>query len=108
MMAINLAHQKSWFNIWLECDSMIVVDIFNGKTNPPWQLLNKWNHCKRLLSSFTWKVSHVYREDNTCADKLANYGLSITSSTCWNNAPTFIWNDVFRNRSNLPNFRFVY
>ncbi|CAL0318467.1 unnamed protein product [Lupinus luteus] len=86
MMAINLAHQKSWFNIWLECDSMIVVDIFNGKANPPWQLLNKWNHCKRLLSSFTWKVSHVYREGNTCADKLANYGLSITSSTCWDNA----------------------
>ncbi|CAL0304839.1 unnamed protein product [Lupinus luteus] len=86
---------------------MLVMDIFNGNTNPPWKLLRKWNHCKHLLSSMTWVVSHVYREGNTCADKLANFGLSINTTRWWNHAPSFILNDVIRNRLNLPNYRFV-
>ncbi|CAL0303089.1 unnamed protein product [Lupinus luteus] len=107
MHAINLAHQKDWKNIWLECDSTIVVDIFKGSTQPPWKLRSKWNLCKNTLSCMSWVVTHVYREDNTCADKLANFGLSIHNIRWWNHAPHFIINDVTRNRANLPNYRFV-
>ncbi|KAF1871923.1 hypothetical protein Lal_00012140 [Lupinus albus] len=31
IMEIEIAHHKGWRNIWLECDSAMVVDIFNGK-----------------------------------------------------------------------------
>ncbi|KAF1894029.1 hypothetical protein Lal_00003945 [Lupinus albus] len=31
IMAIEIAYHKGWRNIWLECDSALVVSIFNGK-----------------------------------------------------------------------------
>ncbi|XP_019432708.1 PREDICTED: uncharacterized protein LOC109339679 [Lupinus angustifolius] len=107
ILAIIFAHQKGWHNIWLECDSMIVVDIFYDKAIPPWKLLSKWNHCKKLLSSMNWVATHIYREGNTCADQLANFGLSIQNIEWWNHAPSFILDEVNRNRLNLPNSRFV-
>ncbi|KAF1894205.1 hypothetical protein Lal_00004129 [Lupinus albus] len=38
---IEIAHNKGWKVIWLECDSSLVVDIFKGKCYIPWKLLNK-------------------------------------------------------------------
>ncbi|CAL0329480.1 unnamed protein product [Lupinus luteus] len=87
---------------------MIVVDIFKGSSQPPWKLRSKWNQCKHTLSSMSWVVSHVYREGDTCADKLANFGLSIQNTRWWNFVPHFIINDATRNRANLPNYRFVH
>ncbi|CAL0312718.1 unnamed protein product [Lupinus luteus] len=49
LMAIEIAHSKGWFNIWLECDSTIVVAIFNGKVNVPWKQFKNWNHCRLLI-----------------------------------------------------------
>ncbi|KAF1882206.1 hypothetical protein Lal_00038851 [Lupinus albus] len=35
MMAIEIAYLKGWRDIWIECDSALVVDIFNGKGKIP-------------------------------------------------------------------------
>ncbi|KAF1888435.1 hypothetical protein Lal_00011206 [Lupinus albus] len=52
IMAVEIAQQKGWMDIWLECDSVMVVEIFNGKGTIPW------------------------REGNTYADRLAAFGVS--------------------------------
>ncbi|KAF1864426.1 hypothetical protein Lal_00021848 [Lupinus albus] len=36
--AIQISHQKGWRTIWLECDSVLVVDILKGKGVIPWRL----------------------------------------------------------------------
>lgn len=51
-------------------------------------------------------VSHIFREDNIFADKLANFGLSIIDVLWWDLVPSFIREDFFRNRMGFPNFRF--
>ncbi|KAH1127377.1 hypothetical protein GYH30_016102 [Glycine max] len=48
--------------------------------------------------------SHIYREANSCTDKLANFGVSSRDShTWWNSIPSFVKEEFFRNRFNLPN-----
>ncbi|KAF1876448.1 hypothetical protein Lal_00029796 [Lupinus albus] len=37
----SIAYRNGRKDIWLECDYVFVVDIFNGKGNIPWKLANK-------------------------------------------------------------------
>jgi hypothetical protein len=41
-------------------------------------------------------VSHVYREGNFVADKLANLGLTVTNFTWWHTTPPSIRDDLLR------------
>jgi hypothetical protein len=38
----------------------------------PWKLNVKWKNCLHIIRNFRFRFSHIYREGNTCADKLAN------------------------------------
>jgi hypothetical protein len=42
-------------------------------------------------------VSHVFREGNFVAEKLANLGLSLNDFTWWNFAPSSIWAELAGN-----------
>ncbi|KAF1876319.1 hypothetical protein Lal_00029667, partial [Lupinus albus] len=53
--AIQIAHQKGWRTIWLECDSTLLVDIFTGKGVIPWRLANNWHRCLGWISSMRFK-----------------------------------------------------
>ncbi|XP_019432113.1 PREDICTED: uncharacterized protein LOC109339159 [Lupinus angustifolius] len=72
--AIKMAYKKGWLNLWLEVDSILVLQIFKGNSKPPWKLLNDWHRCKKFLDSMNYKITHIYREGNICADKLASFG----------------------------------
>lgn len=50
--------------------------------------------------------SHIYREVNSCTDKLANHGYGVTSSFWCDVLPTFISQDIFRDRVGLSNYHF--
>lgn len=43
----------------------------------PWKHLNRWSNCIYITKSMDFKVSHIYKEGNTCVDSLASYGLII-------------------------------
>ncbi|XP_019458482.1 PREDICTED: uncharacterized protein LOC109358584 [Lupinus angustifolius] len=73
---IQFANSNGWNAVWLEYDSSIMVDIFKGKHKPPWKLLNKWLLLKATMEGMDCIVSHIYREGNSCADKLVNYGIN--------------------------------
>lgn len=49
---------------------------------------------------------HIYREGNSCADKLASRGTVIHNFQRWDLIPSFISEDFFHNRFGLPNYRF--
>ncbi|KAF1878461.1 hypothetical protein Lal_00047130 [Lupinus albus] len=51
-------------------------------------------------------ISHIYREGNSCADKLASYGIVSMRKSIWFSPPNFLTNEYHRNRLGLPNFRF--
>ncbi|CAJ2651412.1 unnamed protein product [Trifolium pratense] len=106
MIAIETAASKGWSYLWLESDSMLVVLAFSSAKIVPWALRNRWDNCVTLLSNMNFYVSHIYREGNHCADKLANIGLSLHGLTWWNHIPTRLQGDFIRNRLGMPYFRF--
>lgn len=106
MVAIEVAHLNNWHNLWLETDSKLVYLAFKSSKIVPWSLRNRWDNCLHLLSMFRFNVTHIYREGNQCADKLANIGLSLSSHFWFPTIPSQIQADYVKDRLGLPNFRF--
>jgi len=79
MIAIEIAYHKGFRNIWLESDSQLVNLASKSNLVVPWCLKNRWQNCLFRLRSMRLIVSHIYREENTCADSLANLVLSFPS-----------------------------
>lgn len=71
MFAIELADKKVWHNLWLECDSQLVISAFNNINVVPWR--NRWRNCLLLSRNMNFGFSHIYREGNSGTDKLASY-----------------------------------
>lgn len=106
MLAIQIAHSKGWHHLWLECDSLLVISAFSSYDLVPWKIRNRWRNCMQLCKSMKFIISHIYREGNNCADKLANYGVISQCFSWWDLASDFISEAFFRNRWGLPNYRF--
>ncbi|KAK2452776.1 hypothetical protein QL285_000540 [Trifolium repens] len=107
MRAFEIAASKDWSNLWLETDSTLVVQAFNDTSLVPWRLRNRWFNCSILIKSMNLIVSHIYREDNTCADGLANIGLSLDMFTFWYDMSDVIRDRFISYRQGRPNYRFV-
>lgn len=54
-----------------------------------------------LIKKMQFFVSHIYREGNSCADRLAGHGISNHCFTLWDDAPCFIIDDFNLNRFSL-------
>lgn len=106
MIAIELAFEKGWKNLWLECDSVLVTKAFKSPNLVPLKLRNRWENCMNLRNGMNFVCTHIYREGNTCADKLACHGTIIQGYLWWDLIPNFIREDFFRNRYGMPNYRF--
>ncbi|XP_019435871.1 PREDICTED: uncharacterized protein LOC109342316 [Lupinus angustifolius] len=108
ILAIAMAKWKGWSVVWLECDSSMVVDIFKGKFQVPWKLRNSWSKCCRILNVLNFRVYHIYREGNTCVDKLASFRVNSMVNSWWNSTPSFLLHEYNRNRLLLPNYSFKH
>lgn len=82
IMAVEIVFDKKWHHLWIETDSKIATLAIKSPSIVPWKLKNRWNNCVGKLQSMQFILSHIYREENHRADKLANLGLSIADFTC--------------------------
>jgi ribonuclease HI len=106
MRALEIAFQKHWQHLWIETDSMLVVEAFKNPNKPvAWQLSNRWKNAMFMFKQLNCVVSHIYREANQPADSLANHGLSINTFVFWENTPWFLSEYVNRNKLGIPSFR---
>ncbi|KAH1247473.1 hypothetical protein GmHk_06G017374 [Glycine max] len=66
--AIEICRDKGWQKMWIECDSMLVVQAFKNE------------HIEVEKYSLTWDfvVSCIYFEGNTCANRLVFITLPLT------------------------------
>lgn len=62
---------------WLECDSSLVISVSSSLKLVPWKLRNRWINCLALSKKMNPQYSPIYRERNSCTDKLANYDTSV-------------------------------
>ncbi|CAJ2663409.1 unnamed protein product [Trifolium pratense] len=84
MTAIEIADARGWRNMWIESDSMLVVNAYKSSNLVPWSLSNRWFNCIKLAGHMNIIVSHIFREGNHCADRLVNVGLNLDRLTLWN------------------------
>jgi ribonuclease HI len=106
LKASEIAYERNWFNLWLESDSSQVVAAFKNPKKPvAWPLRNRWKNDIFKMSHVQCIVTHTYREGNKVAELIANFGLSISEPTSWNNGPKFILDALDCNKRGLPSFR---
>ena len=84
--------------------NMLVFLVFKCSKIVPWLLKNRWVNCLYLISFMSFFVTHIYRGGNHRADKLANYGLSLSSYAWWSQLPNQIRNDYIGDRLEFPYF----
>ena len=107
MRAIEIAHQRGWWKLWIETDSALVVLASKNLGLIPCVLRNRWKNCLILLQQMNYVITHIFREGNNFADKLASIGLTIQALTIWMKIPSFLNNLYAHDRLGLPNFRLV-
>ncbi|CAJ2628544.1 unnamed protein product [Trifolium pratense] len=77
MSAIEIAHSKGWNNLWIESDSQLVNLAFKSAHIVPWKFRNRWFNCLTLTKTMHFRATHIYREGNCCADRMAALGINI-------------------------------
>ncbi|XP_057803256.1 uncharacterized protein LOC131018559 [Salvia miltiorrhiza] len=77
IMAIQIAHSRGWFALWVESDSTYIVNLLNTRSNiVPWRFVASWNKILVILQDFNIQISHIYREGNVPADIMANENMT--------------------------------
>ena len=63
IQGIEYVHQRGWHRLWIELDSMAVLQcLLSPSYMPPWRVTTRWDNCKQLLKSMRFYCSHIYRE----------------------------------------------
>jgi ribonuclease HI len=106
MKVVEIAFENNWLNLWLELNSSLVVATFKNPVKPvAWPLRNRLKNVMFVLSQMNCIVTHIFREGNSVADLLANYGLTSSVFTSWSSAPLFIFVGLSKNKLWSPSFR---
>ena len=73
IFGVRLAIDRGYSDLQLESDSLVLVQILQGKSRCPWRLQGDLQDLLKV-KRFVRKVSHCFREANKPADRLANIG----------------------------------
>ena len=105
--AIQIATCKGWTSLWIESDSALVIHFLSSiKVNVPWRFVTDWFNCRASLASMNVKVSHIFREGNSVADRLANFGVDNVGVHWWDSCPPCAMTAYSRDLAGYPNYRF--
>lgn len=104
--AVEIASKKGWFPLWIETDSLVLVQKVRTQSfDVPWGVRVRWKKCLSILKDKTFSITHVFREGNQVADRMANYGHSLSDITWWYEVPDVAFNAYVRNLSGVTEFR---
>ena len=107
VIAIEKASEWNWSNLWVETDSMYLVHLFNsGVGRIPWCFRNRWLRAVKMASNMNVTISHIYREGNCVADKLASRASSSQNQIWWMEISDNLAPLAYRDHIDLPYFRF--
>lgn len=86
---LRLCKHHNIFRVWLEVDSLLLVQMLKGASDIPWNLSYIVREIKIFLSPLS-VFTHVYREINQGAYLLANWGVEQQR------------NEIFLDSSSIP------
>jgi len=103
ILAMEYAAQNGWTNIWLESDSTSALLVFKNRSLVPDLLRNGWhNACSLGIHIIS---SHIFREGNCYADKLANMGHSVHGAVWLSTLPLDLQAEFYSRRCGMPRYR---
>lgn len=81
---LRYAKKLNLKRIWLEGDSLKIINCLNKKTTPSWTISNLIDESIHIINSFELCViSHNFREANGMADWVVNVACSIDQMIIW-------------------------
>lgn len=76
-----MAKEKGVTKVWLEGDSMNIINYLKGVKSPSWSIEHLIEDSITILNYLQeFYISHVYCQANGVADLLENLGVSLTRS----------------------------
>lgn len=85
---VGLACENGMSQLWIEGDAKTIVDIMTGKKTKNLRLEKHFIDIKgRFALLDNHKCTHIYREGNRIADKLAKMGLRMKTGQVWHGNP---------------------
>ncbi|XP_057775389.1 uncharacterized protein LOC130994359 [Salvia miltiorrhiza] len=74
IIAIESAHKTGWQQVWFEADSTFTVSLLSSRSlSVPWRFKARWIQALSYAATFSYRISHIYRERNRVADCLASH-----------------------------------
>ncbi|KAF5475310.1 hypothetical protein F2P56_007124 [Juglans regia] len=107
---LMLCKDMNIHKVVVETDSLLVVNWLNNETQPPLQYRELLEGILKLRNDMMFcKVSHVYREANSLADGLANYGArgNNASFSCPSQLPKHLLAIYALDSAGVPTFRSI-
>ncbi|XP_027152134.1 uncharacterized protein LOC113752202 [Coffea eugenioides] len=98
---------RGYLELHLEADSLTLVQIVQGTSACPWRLQRDLDELMIFKQSFQ-SITHCYREANTPADHLANFGADACAGHVFNtfsDLPLLVRGAIRLDRLGLPTFR---
>nr|XP_027124765.1 uncharacterized protein LOC113741433 [Coffea arabica] len=98
---------QGYLELHLEADSLTLVQIVQGTSECPWRLQRDLDELMIFKQSFQ-SITHCYREANTPADHLANFGADACAGHVFNtisDLPQLVRGAIRLDRLGLPTFR---
>ncbi|XP_071914144.1 uncharacterized protein [Coffea arabica] len=98
---------RGYLELHLEADSLTLVQIVQGTSACPWRLQRDMDELMIFKQSFQ-SITHCYREANTPADHLANFGADACAGHVFNtfsDLPQLVRGAIRLDRLGLPTFR---
>ncbi|XP_058776615.1 uncharacterized protein LOC131650935 [Vicia villosa] len=105
ILALEEAKKRNISKLWLETDSMFVVNAFKDCSRVPWKLRSRWLVCWNYSVKINFMVTHIFREANFCADSLANLGLHFKAFRIFNYVHEDIQRDFLLDKLGTPRHR---
>lgn len=103
--SLEIAKQKGWTNLWIECDSTLIIQSFK---NPFYSSLEFTHTLEKLLFfflrySFDFFLTFIGKK-TLSADKLANFG-ALSRITLFGGILScfFVGDEYLKNKNGLPN-----
>lgn len=85
-LTVKLALDLRIEQLWLEGDSLNIINCILGVTKPSWTIESIIEDLKMDLRKFkNYHISHVYHEANVIADWFANTAVTFNSVMTWGN-----------------------
>ncbi|XP_057840465.1 uncharacterized protein LOC131050280 [Cryptomeria japonica] len=89
-IGLHMAKREGFTKVWLESDSLNIVNCLSGRMDPSWMTANLIKDCQDIINELVdFKISHLYQEGNKVADLLPNLAVGYAVTKWWSSSDAF-------------------